>query len=140
MHLLLEVAVEGVELALLHAVGAVGGALDVGLEGADLVADGGVLELGVGHEAVELALGLLVGAAEGALVQARDLLHVGRQRLNLVADVRHPLQEVLLREDVVGRDGAVGLHLVLFLDRGRGIVLVNWLSLCRNRVRARSWQ
>ncbi|KUI58520.1 hypothetical protein VP1G_11063 [Cytospora mali] len=99
--LLLEVAVEGLELPLLHAGGAVGGALDVDLEGPDLVADARVLELGRGDLVVEAALGRLVRAAEGGLVQGGDAVHIGRQGADLVADVRDALEEVLLRERVV---------------------------------------
>lgn len=76
--------------------GAVGGPLDVELERPDLVADARVLELGGGDQVVEALLRRLVGAGEGGMVQGGDGMHVGGQGADLVAHVRHVLEEVLL--------------------------------------------
>lgn len=100
LELLLEVTVEGLELPLLHAGTSVGGALDIGLEGPDLVADAGVLELGGGDQVVETALGGVVGADQGVMVQGGDALDVGGEGADLITNMRDALEEVLLRQDV----------------------------------------
>lgn len=100
LELLLEVAVEGLELPLLHAGGAIGGALDVGLEGPDLVADASVLELSGGDQVVKTALGGIIGADQSVMVQAGDALDVGGEGADLITNVRDALEEVLLRENV----------------------------------------
>lgn len=87
LKLLLEITVEGLELPLLHAGGAVGGALDVGLEGLDLVADTGVLELGGSDQVVETALGSVVCADQRVMVQGGDALDVGCEGADLIANV-----------------------------------------------------
>lgn len=87
LKLLLEVAVKGLELPLLHAGAAVGGALDVGLEGPDLVPDTGVLELSGGDQVVETALGGVIGADQGVMVQTGDALDVGGEGADLITNV-----------------------------------------------------
>ena len=116
LDLLLEVVVEAVELAGLEALAAVGGALGVDLEGADLVADRRVLELRVGHQVLELGLGRALRRRQGALVELGDLLYVGRQAADVVPDVGDPREEVLLGENVRDGRGLLAVRMAILLE------------------------
>jgi len=118
LDLFLEVVVEALDLALLHAEESVMGPLAVRLEQSHLVADAGVLELRRRHQVLELRVGARVVTGERALVQARDGPHVGRQRLDLVAHLRYPLQVFLLshRRGPLRSLLPVLLELVLLLE------------------------
>lgn len=100
LQLLFKVTVESLELSLLHAGTAVGGALDVGLEGPNLVTDTSVFELSRGDQVVEAALGGVVGADKRVMVQAGDALNVGGEGADLITNMGDALEEVLLRQDI----------------------------------------
>lgn len=124
LQLALEVVVEGLELALLQGVGAVGCTLAVALQQTQLVADLGVLELGLGDELLELLGSARVVTAEGALVQAGNGLDARRQGADLAAHVGDLGQVLLLRHDGRACRGfglAVRLKLMLLLE-GRDAV------------------
>lgn len=88
--------VERLELALLEVEGAVRGALGVGLDLPDLVADARVEQLRLAYELLELSLGGPVAACEGALVELGDLADAVGEGLDLAADGRHPREVLLL--------------------------------------------
>lgn len=126
---LLEVVVEAFELALLKAEAAVRRALRVGLELLDLAADRRVLHLCLRHQGLELPLRRAVAAGERLLVQRGNVLDVGGQTADLLADRRHPREELGLREHVA----ALGpRRTVLPLGLRRAIVILRlWRPVLR---------
>jgi hypothetical protein len=128
LQLVLEILAQALNLARLESVqGRVGRAFRIRLERPDLIPNACVLELCLCHQRIELLLSATaVTARKSALVQRRDLLHIGAEATHLIARVCNLCQKVVLRHKMRGWRLSlavgltVGLHFVLFLlERGR---------------------